>query len=127
VFHALSANDILLIDSSHVGKVGSDVTHLLFRILPKLRPGVIVHFRDIYWPFEYPQEWILELGIAWNEAYFLRAFLRYNQTFEIMYFNSFLAQHFTDVLRRKMPLSLQVSHLKLKGGGPSSLWLKKVV
>ena len=127
VFQALSANDILFIDSSHVGKVGSDVTYILFRILPKLKAGVIVHFHDIYWPFEYPQEWILEAGIAWNEAYFLRAFLQHNQAFEVIYFNSFLAQHHADVLRRKMPLSLKVSPLTLKGGGPSSLWLRKVV
>ena len=126
VFQTLSANDILFIDSSHVGKVGSDVTHTLFRVLPELKPGVIVHFHDIYWPFEYPQEWILEAGIAWNEAYFLRAFLQYNEAFDIMYFNSFLAQRHADTLRRKMPLSLKVSQLTLKGGGPSSLWLKKV-
>lgn len=126
IFEALSANDILFIDSSHVGKVGSDVNYILFRILPKLKAGVIVHFHDIYWPFEYPQQWILEAGIAWNEAYFLHAFLQYNQAFEIMYFNSFLAQHHKDVLRRKMPLSLKVSPLILKGGGSSSLWLKKV-
>ena len=39
-----------------------------FEILPRLRPGVIVHFRDIWYPFEYPQDWLLK-GMFWNEAY----------------------------------------------------------
>src|SRR5215207_2125502 len=44
VFHTLSANDILFVDGSHVARIGSDVVHILFHILPRLRPGVIVHF-----------------------------------------------------------------------------------
>jgi hypothetical protein len=71
-FASLRANDILFIDSSHVAKIGSDVVHLLTNVLPMLNRGVIVHFPDIFWPFEYPEEWILE-GRAWNENYVLKA------------------------------------------------------
>jgi predicted O-methyltransferase YrrM len=119
IFRTLSANDILFVDSSHVVKIGSDVAHIFFDILPVLKPGVIVHFHDIFWPFEYPKEWLLERPDcrAWNEAYFLRAFLQFNSEFEIMYFNSFLAECHADLLREKIPLGLN---------GPSSLWLKKV-
>ncbi len=118
VFRALSANDILFVDSSHVVKIGSDVAHIFFAILPVLRPGVIVHFHDIFWPFDYPKEWLLALPYSrvWNEAYFLRAFLQFNAEFEIMYFNSFLAERHTDVVREKIPLGLNE---------PSSLWLKR--
>jgi Methyltransferase domain len=118
VFQALSANDVLFVDSSHVVKIGSDVAHIVFNILPELRPGVIVHFHDIFWPFEYPREWLLELddGRAWNEAYFLRSFLQFNDAFEIMYFSSFVARRHANVLREKMPLALK---------GPSSLWVRK--
>jgi predicted O-methyltransferase YrrM len=116
-FERLSANDILFIDSSHVVKIGSAVNHIMFNILPRLRPGVIVHFHDIFWPFEYPREWFSE-GRAWNEAYFLRAFLQYNKAFEITYFNSFMAEHHVDLLRKRMPLCT-------KEPG-SSLWLRKI-
>jgi predicted O-methyltransferase YrrM len=116
VFQALSSNEVLFVDSSHVAKIGSDVTHIFFNILPKLKPGVIVHFHDIFWPFEYPKKWVLN-GRAWNEAYFLRCFLHFNATFEIIYFNSFLARRHADVLREEMPLGLH---------RPSSLWLTKV-
>ena len=126
VFRTLSANDILFVDSSHVGKVGSDVTHTLFRILPELKPGVIVHFHDIYWPFEYPEEYFS--WMAWNEAYFLRAFLQFNEAFEVMYFSSFMAQRHAAILRRKMPLCLEPFQYSLRGLQPgSSLWLRKVV
>jgi Methyltransferase domain len=39
----LNRNDVLFIDSSHELKAGGDVTYLLLNVIPKLRPGVIVH------------------------------------------------------------------------------------
>jgi predicted O-methyltransferase YrrM len=124
VFRSLSANDILFVDSSHVGKVGSDVTYIFSYVLPELKPGVLVHFHDVYWPFEYPQEWFS--WMAWNEAYFLRTFLQYNKAFEIVYFSSYIAQCHTDELRQKMPLCLEPFEYSLRGLEPgSSLWLRK--
>ncbi|NLF29639.1 MAG: class I SAM-dependent methyltransferase, partial [Planctomycetes bacterium] len=76
-FAALEPNDVLLIDSSHVSRIGSDVNFLMFNVLPILAPGVVIHFHDVHWPFEYPLAWV-ESGLAWNEAYVLRAFLQHN-------------------------------------------------
>lgn len=125
IFAALEANDILFIDSSHVAKTNSDVLYILFHILPRLKPGVIVHFHDILWPFEYPQEW-LEEGRAWNEAYVLRAFLQYNPAFRILYFSSFMALHHADLLRKSMPRVLHAPSSKTTPGN-SSLWLRKAL
>lgn len=116
-FAALDAKDILFIDSSHVAKIGSDVVHLLTDVLPNLKPGVIIHFHDVFWPFEYPEDWIRD-GIAWNENYILKAFLQFNMTFKILFFNSYLAIHHRNLLEQKLPL-----FLKNTGG---SLWLEKV-
>lgn len=115
-FAALKANDILFVDSSHVAKIGSDVVHLLTNILPALTKGVVVHFHDTFWPFEYPEEWIRE-GKAWNENYVLKAFLQFNAKFKILFFNSYLAIHHRDAVQRTLPL-----FLKNTGG---SLWLEK--
>lgn len=123
VFEALEAGDILFVDSSHVGKVGSDVLYLLFEILPLLRDGVIVHFHDVFWPFEYPAVW-LEGGRAWNEAYFLRAFLQYNSAFEIVYFNSFMAANHREAVNEAMPLALKTPS-NLETFGNSSIWIRK--
>lgn len=117
-FRNLSANDILFIDSSHVSKAGSDVNYLLFEVLPELQSGVYIHFHDIFYPFEYPKQWILDLGISWNEAYLLRGFLQYNQSFRIALFINYLERFHSDQLRALMPQSL--------GGADGSLWLRKV-
>jgi predicted O-methyltransferase YrrM len=116
-FLALDRNDILFIDSSHTVKIGSDVNYLLNEILPRLRPGVYVHFHDIFYPFEYPEVWVVE-GRAWNEAYALRAFLAFNETFEIVLFNAYLERFHRKILGRQMPLCLR--------NEGSSIWLRRV-
>jgi len=115
-FDVLAAHDVLFIDSTHVLKTGSDVNHLLFEVLPRLRSGVWVHVHDVAYPFEYPREWVEE-GRAWNEAYAWRAFLSYNAAFEIQVMNTCLEFLQPDWFRDNMPLCL-----KNVGG---SLWLRR--
>jgi hypothetical protein len=116
-FASLSEGDILFIDSTHVSKVNSDVNYIFFQILPHLRKGVYIHFHDIMYPFEYPKEWIYE-GRAWTEAYLLRAFLQYNDSFKIIFFNTFLEHFYENRFIKEMPLCM-----KNKGG---SIWIKKI-
>ncbi len=117
VFERLEENDILFIDSSHVSKTGSDVNYLLFQILPALKPGVLVHFHDILYPFEYPEEWVLNDKRSWNEAYALHAFLQYNSAFDIVYWNNFVWHRLRADLAGLMPLCLE------NEGG--SIWLRR--
>ena len=49
-FSHLGHNDFLFIDSSHAVKPGGDVNYLVLEVLPRLKPGVIVHFHDICFP-----------------------------------------------------------------------------
>lgn len=122
-FELLEANDILFIDSSHVLKIGSDVQYLLFEVLPRLQTGVLIHFHDVLWPFEYPELWFRQ-GRAWNEAYALRAFLQYNRTFEILCFNDYLGCRHRERLERHLPLALTPPSSR-ETPGLSSLWLRK--
>lgn len=115
LFSDLAENDILFIDSTHVMKTGSDVCHELFDILPRLNPGVIIHFHDMFYPFEYPRDWV-ERGFSWNELYGVRAFLMYNDAFEILFFNHALATLFPD------DFDSRPEYLLNPGGG---LWLRK--
>jgi len=50
---------------------------------------VHVHVHDIFYPFEYPREWVYR-GRAWNENYLLRACLMNNDSLQITWFNSYL-------------------------------------
>ena len=115
-FARLEAGDILFIDSSHVARFGSDVNYLFFEVLPALQPGVVVHLHDILWPFEYPRNWILE-GRSWNEAYLLRAFLQYNDKFEVMLFNAWAGHAARDLVGELLPGFL------VNPGG--SFWMRK--
>jgi len=118
VFGQLDEGDFLFIDSTHVMKTGSDVCHELFNVLPMLKPGVFVHFHDIFWPFEYGPKWIVTQNRSWNEIYGLRAFLMYNEAFEIVFFNDWFARHGRDLIEKDYP-----AMLKNTGG---SIWLRKI-
>lgn len=116
LFEKLGKDDILFIDSTHVSKTGSDVNFLMFEVLPRLAKGVKIHFHDIFYPFEYPKEWVIEGKRSWNEDYILRAFLAYNSKYKIIAFNTFLEEFHQKWFEEHMPLCL-----KNKGG---SIWLE---
>jgi len=124
-FEKLKRNDMLFIDSSHVSKTGSDVNYILFDVLPRLNNGVIIHFHDIFYPFEYPEEWVLNYdnskyfrGFGWNEVYLLKSFLMFNDNFKILLFNTMLTASYKNWFMENMPLCLN------NEGG--SIWLQKV-
>jgi predicted O-methyltransferase YrrM len=89
-FSCLEANDILFIDSSHTVKFGSDVCYEFLEVLPTLRPGVWVHVHDIFFPHDYPAEWLLKRRLALNEQYLLEAFLSFNREFQVALSNHWL-------------------------------------
>jgi hypothetical protein len=103
---ALEGGDLLFIDSSHVVKCASDLHLLMFEILPLLSSGVFVHFHDVFYPFDYPSEWLKE-GRYWNENYFLRAFLSNNRDWSIYFFNTYVHFLFSDLIKEKMPLCIK--------------------
>lgn len=116
IFSPLRAGDFLFIDSSHVVKCGSDLQILLFDVLPQLPSGVFVHFHDIFYPFEYPVRWLKD-GLYWNENYFLKAFLSYNNEWSIYFFNDYVMKFLNDFISAEMPLCT-----KNMGGG---LYIRK--
>lgn len=119
-FADLQENDILFVDSSHVSKTGSDLNHIIFEILPILQKGVIIHFHDIFYPFEYPENWAINSGgFGWNENYILHAFLMYNPNYEIVLFNTYMEKFHEDWFVENMP-----DCLKRQGG---SLFIRKVI
>ena len=116
-FDSLEAGDILFIDSSHVVKMGSDVNHLYFEILPRLKRDVHVLIHDVFYPFEYPSDWLEMRRIAWSEAYLLRAFLQYSKSFEISLFCDYLLRFHREAVQAHYP--------ELARGNPGSIWLRR--
>ncbi len=93
-FSQLESGDILFIDSSHTVKIGGDVNYLFLEVLPRLKPGVIVHVHDIFLPFDYRRDWVMEEFRFWTEQYLLQAFLSFNSEFEVLMANSYLAHRY---------------------------------
>jgi Methyltransferase domain len=57
VFDQLEAGDILFLDGAHVVFQDSDATVFFLEVLPRIKPGVLVHIHDIFWPNDYPESW----------------------------------------------------------------------
>lgn len=101
LFKTLDSGDILFVDNSHVSRTGSDVNHVFFKILPIIKPGVLIHFHDIFLPYEYPQVYYDRLWF-FGEQYLLGTYLMNNSSCSIL-FSSFLLSaefrnEYTDVL-----------------------------
>lgn len=121
-FKSLEEGDFLLIDTSHVSKSGSDVNYIYFNILPFINKGVQIHIHDIFFPFEYPDKWIIKENRSWNELYLLRAFLAYSSTFEITYYNSFMEEKYKQYIQNEMPLFLKRTDIPCGG-----IWINKIL
>jgi hypothetical protein len=116
-FAQLNAGDILFIDSSHTVKIGGDVNYLFLEVLPRLKPGVIVHVHDILFPFDYRRDWVMDEFRFWAEQYLLQAFLSFNSEFEVLLSNSYLGYRYMEDLKATFPKS------PWWGGG--SFWMRR--
>lgn len=76
IFDRLQPGDVLFMDGSHRSFMNSDVTVFFLEVLPRIKPGVIVHVHDIMLPYDYPdsfKHWY------WNEQYMLAVYLMGNR------------------------------------------------
>ena len=116
-FSQLDSDDILFIDSSHTVKIGGDVNYLFMEILPRLKPGVIVHVHDIFLPFDYRRDWVMDDLRFWTEQYLLQAFLSFNSEFEVLMANAYLVHRYREELNATFTKSPRV-----RGG---SFWMRR--
>ncbi len=122
-FDRLVENDVLFIDSSHTVRIGGDVNYLILDVLPRLAPGVIVHFHDIGLPYEYPKVYAMnsKFRVFWTEAYLLQAFLCFNSQFEILLAMNYLMTKHLDVFRQAFPFYDPYRHRANSG----SFWIRR--
>jgi hypothetical protein len=123
LFEGLEAGDILFIDSGHVVRIGGDVNYLVLDVLPRLAPGVSVHFHDVGLPFEYPRAYATNpaFRMLWTEAYLLQAFLEFNSEFEVVLAMAYLTADHPASFRRAFP-SFDPGRHKATSG---SLWIAR--
>jgi len=119
LFESLRAGDILFIDSSHVIRSGNDVEYEYFEIIPRLRPGVVIHIHDIFLPLRYQEDWLRKELIFWNEQYLLEAMLTHNPSFEILWAGCYLHLSCPDRLAKAFPSYAPDCCL------PGSFWIQR--
>ena len=122
-FERLGPNDILFIDSSHVVKAASDVIYLFLEILPRLKRGVVVHVHDIFFPYDYPRQWVVDRRWFWNEQYLLQAFLAMNPSYKVLFGTYFMKSRYPEKMDAffKEP---EGYHRRLQN---SSFWMQKIL
>jgi hypothetical protein len=100
-----------------VAVADSDVRVELLDIVPRLKPSVWVHIHDIFFPTDYPVEWVIERRQAFNEQYMLEVFLAFNRTFTVQLANAWMWRQEQEMLR----------HLFYETGtlSPASFWMRR--
>jgi predicted O-methyltransferase YrrM len=79
----LGPGDLLFIDSSHSVAPGSEVIRIILEVMPRLAPGVFVHFHDIFFPYTYSRGILSHDLFFWNESLLLQALLTDNPRYRI--------------------------------------------
>jgi len=81
---ALGEGDLFFVDSTHTLGPAGEVTRIVLEMLPRLDTGVVVHFHDIYFPYDYPTDLLDGALFFSHESPLLHAFLVNNDRFEIL-------------------------------------------
>lgn len=123
LFETLEEDDVLFVDSGHTVRVGGDVNYLILDVLPRLRPGVVVHFHDIPMPAEYPRVYASAeaFRVLWTESYLLQAFLAFNASFDILLAMSWLMQEHLEEFQAAFPHYDPKQHAAMSG----SFWIRR--
>lgn len=103
VFTSLEKGDLLFIDSTHTVKPGSEVNRIVLEVLPRLAEGVVVHFHDISFPYDYQRDVLDRSLFFWTESTLLHAFLVNNRRARILVSGSMLQYGCVDQLHEILP------------------------
>lgn len=122
-FDSLEANDILFVDSGHVVKTGADVNYIFLKILPRLKPGVVVHFHDIPFPYEYGEGYFASNArrMYWSESYLLEAFLSFNYSYKVLLGMYYMNRNHSEEYLKAFP------YLAKDEPSSGSFWIQRII
>jgi hypothetical protein len=118
---ALLRADIFFVDSSHVAKWGSDVLRLFECWIPNVAVNTLVHIHDIFTPYDYPRQWMVEQKRFWNEQYLFESFVAFNVAFRIECPLFYLGR--AGMLKK---FSERVNSPELSAASGTAMWLKRI-
>lgn len=115
----LGPGDVLFVDTTHTVKTGGDVDHIFSTIIPRLTPGVWVHIHDVFLPYEYRREWVVDEQRLYAEQYLVQAFLTFNCAFRVRLPAMAVSRAAPEMLSQLIPgFSLAAR--------PGALWFERV-
>ena len=79
----LTSGDFLFVDSTHTLGPAGEVTRIVLEMLPRLSSGVLIHFHDIFLPYDFDPR-IMDRIFFWHETSLLHAFLCGNERFRVL-------------------------------------------
>ena len=126
-----NGKNFLFVDSTHAVCPGSEVNKIIIEWLASMPRNSLIHFHDIYFPYEYQRN-ILKTELFFSsETSMLMAFLKFNQNFEINICLSMLHYKYPEIIKK------HISHYEPRGNlfgldvstgkhFPCSIYLKKI-
>lgn len=114
---SLLSGDVLFVDSSHHVQTGTDVVSIILKVIPRLPPGVLIHFHDIFLPYDYPRRWVVEERWLMEEQYLVQAMLQESDRYEVLWPGYYFQQ--------TLPRFNDQFHLP-PSSNATSLWLRKL-
>lgn len=113
---SLGVDALLFIDTSHEVKPANDVAFIYGCLVPRVPVGTLLHIHDIFLPFEYVPEAVINEGLTWGEQYIVQAMLQANNEWGVLWPGYYL--------HRTLPgFADYFPHLG--SGYAQSLWLRK--
>ncbi len=133
IVEELEEGDLFFVDSSHTLGPAGEASRLVLEFLPRLRPGVRIHFHDIHFPYDYgPLIFEGNEGSFFfhHETILLLAFLTMNHDFSILASLYQLHIQRTEDLQKLLPHYQPARHQDgvavLPGHIPGSIYLKRI-
>lgn len=128
-FDQLGDGDFLFIDTSHVVRPVGDVTHLYLEVIPRIKPGCVIHIHDIYFPYSFQRD-LLDGLFQGAETAVLQALLTNNNRLQILFCLSMLHYDAQDVMKDVFPEYSPIPDVNglnvpnTTGHFPSSIYLR---
>lgn len=123
----IEAGGLLFVDSTHTNRVGGEVPRLMLEVIPRLKPGVFVHFHDIVFPYDYTPV-TLDVVFLWRESPMLHALLINNPSLGILASMSMMhhasPERLQSIFPRFMPMPMEGGVSTGPGHYPSSIFLR---
>ena len=118
LFETLEDNDLLIIDSTHIIKPFGDVLKIYQEIIPNIKKKVNICIHDIFTPYSYPEDWIIDHNLFWNEQYLLECLLMNKNQYQLIAPLYYLKKQYYSKLKYVCPYLNRDSK-------PSSFYIRK--